>query len=209
VFCFQPDATAAFIGITPERLFARQGDRLHSEIVAGTRPRGRHDADDRKLKNDLLRSAKDQLEHDIVRKGIRQRLHKFVDDLQVDGPTQVLALASTQHLYSAVHGRLRPGVHDGILIDRLHPTPALGGYPTENALAEIPQLEPFCRGWYGAPVGWIAADAAELAVAIRSALIAGCHASIYSGAGIVPGSTAHGEWEEIEHKIRDYLRLFA
>ncbi len=79
--------------------------------------------------------------------------------------------------------------------------------PTENALDEIRRLEPFQRGWYAAPVGWIGVDEAEFAVAIRSGLIHEDRLTLYSGAGIVPGSTADSEWDEIEHKISDFLQL--
>ena len=83
----------------------------------------------------------------------------------------------------------------------------MGGYPTENALAEIERLESFPRGWYAGPIGWVGADSAEFAVAIRSGLVRSRQLSLYSGAGIVPGSTAESEWEEIEHKIGDFLEI--
>ncbi|MCA9197695.1 MAG: isochorismate synthase [Planctomycetales bacterium] len=206
-FCFQLNPETAFLGATPERLFSRLDASLLSEVVAGTRRRGQSEAEDQVLAEQLLASQKDQLEHDIVRKSIRQRLHKFVDSLQVDSKASILKLAHKQHLYSAVKATLKSEVTDGQLIDRLHPTPAVGGYPTENALAEIRRLETFDRGWYAAPVGWISADAAEFAVGIRSGLVTGNQLSVYSGAGIVPGSTAEEEWQEIEHKIRDFVSI--
>lgn len=206
-FCFQAGGTG-FVGATPERLFRREANRLASEVVAGTRPRGDTVDEDRRLGQTLLDSPKDQLEHDIVRKSICQRLHALVSRLEVDGRASLLRLASKQHLYSSVSAELLPNVHDGQLIERLHPTPAVGGYPTENAVAEIKRLEPFGRGWYAAPVGWISSDSIELAVAIRSALVNDHLLSLYSGAGIVPGSDAVAEWDEVEHKISDILQLF-
>ncbi|MCA9218163.1 MAG: isochorismate synthase [Planctomycetales bacterium] len=204
-FCFQLDHGTAFVGATPERLIKRHGSRLLSEVVAGTRPRGLTESEDRRLAQELLSSAKDQLEHDIVRKSIRQRLHKYVNALEVDSQASLLKLARKQHLYSGVRATLKDGVSDGELLERLHPTPAVGGYPTENALAEIARIEQFDRGWYAAPIGWITSDAAEFAVAIRSGLVSDRELSLYSGAGIVPGSKADEEWCEIEHKIRDFL----
>jgi menaquinone-specific isochorismate synthase len=206
-FCFQIDPQTAFLGATPERLFLRHGDQLESEAVAGTRRRGQDPTEDQSLADDMSHSAKDQLEHDIVRKGIRQRLHSCVQSLKVDAQASVLKLPRKQHLYSHVRASLRPPITDGELMERLHPTPAVGGYPTDNALAEIEQLEPFERGWYAAPVGWIDAEAAEFAVAIRSGLVQGNQLCLYSGAGIVPGSTAEAEWDEIEHKIGDFLDI--
>ncbi len=206
-FCLQPNADVAFLGATPERLFSRRDREFASEVVAGTRRRDADDDTDRQLAADLLASAKDQLEHDIVRKSIRQRLHAYVEKLGVDAKASILKLAKKQHLFSRVVGQLKDGVGDGQLIKRLHPTPAVGGYPTENALAEIERLEPFERGWYAGPVGWVSAEAAEFAVAIRSGMLERNSLSLYSGAGIVPGSTPQLEWEEIEHKIGDFLEI--
>ena len=196
-----------FIGATPERLFGRNGRLLESEVVAGTRSRGQSPQDDERLGRELLASAKDQMEHDIVRKSIRQRLHGIVRRLDVDQKATLLKLANKQHLYSHVQGELTEEVGDGELIERLHPTPAVGGYPTENALSEIARLEQFERGWYAAPIGWISSTSAEFAVAIRSGLVRDHELSLYSGAGIVPGSQADDEWNEIEHKISDFLLL--
>ena len=204
-FCFQLNSRLAFVGATPERLFTRRESRLLSEVVAGTRRRGENAKADQALEAELLNSSKDQLEHDIVRKSIRQRLHKLVDSLEVDSKASILKLARKQHLYSSVQASLKPDVTDGQLFDTLHPTPAVGGYPVENALTEIDRLEPFDRGWYAAPIGWVSPDEAEFAVAIRSGLISDNVLSLYSGAGIVPGSTPSQEWDEIEHKISDFL----
>ena len=206
-FAFEPEADSVFMGATPERLYKRQGGTLSSEVVAGTRRRGGSADEDRRLGEELLASEKDQLEHHIVRKSIRQRLHSFVESLEVDARAALLKLASKQHLFSRVSGRLRPNTRDEDLLGRLHPTPAVGGYPTENALAEISRLEPFERGWYAAPVGWISRDASEFVVAIRSALLRGRDLHLFSGAGIVPGSTPEAEWDEIEAKIADFLQI--
>jgi len=208
-FCLQPQEGSAFIGATPERLIQRKDKWAYSEAVAGTRPRGNTPENDDVLAQQLLTSRKDHLEHDIVRKSIRQRMHLLCDNVQVDESARLLRLSTKQHLFSALQGRIRKGVTDGDLIDSLHPTPAVGGYPTENALVEIQHLEPFCRGWYAAPVGWISRDAAEFAVAIRSALVENNRLSLYSGAGIVHGSKPDDEWDEIENKVSDYLALCA
>ena len=206
-FCFQIAPQHAFLGATPERLFHLSKRQLLSEVVAGTRPRGDTVGQDQRLAYDLLTSEKDQLEHDIVRKSIRQRLHRLVDHLEVDSHASLLKLSRKQHLYSAVEARLKSDVGEGAIIERLHPTPAVGGYPPENALPEIARLESFERGWYAAPVGWISADEAEFAVAIRSGRIHGREMSLYSGAGIVEGSVAEDEWNEIENKISDFLEI--
>ncbi|MEM7478846.1 MAG: isochorismate synthase [Planctomycetota bacterium] len=205
VFCFDFGDESAFVGATPERLFFREGNRLYSEVVAGTRVRGENSEADELLAKELLNSDKDQREHDIVRKSIRQKLHKFVEHLEVDSQASILRLAKKQHLRSNVCGTLKDGVDDGMLLNRLHPTPAVGGYPTDNALPEIARIEPFSRGWYAAPVGWIGGEDSQFAVAIRSGLVSGRTLTLYSGAGIVRGSDPDEEWQEIENKIQDYM----
>ena len=207
VFCFDFGAESAFVGATPERLFLRRGDELQSEVVAGTRMRGDNSIEDEGLAIELLTSDKDQREHDIVRKSIRQKLHQFIDHLQVDSQASILRLARKQHLRSNVRGNLKANVDDGMLLKRLHPTPAVGGYPTENALPEIARIEPFNRGWYSAPIGWIDADSAQFAVAIRSGLVEGDTLSLFSGAGIVRGSDPDQEWQEVENKIQDFMSV--
>ena len=97
-------------------------------------------------------------------------------------------------------------VTDGKIIDRLHPTPAVGGSPRREAIDRIGELETFDRGWYAGPVGWVSKSAAEFCVAIRSAQIVRNRLNVYAGAGIVPGSEAEKEWEEIENKIASFLK---
>jgi menaquinone-specific isochorismate synthase len=206
-FVLQPDAGAAFMGTTPERFFRRTGRDLESEVIAGTRPRGITADDDARLADDLLNSSKDQNEHDIVRKCLKQRLHLLCGRLSVDEEAQLLRLERKQHLQSRIEGQLLDHVTDGRLIEELHPTPAVGGYPQENAVHEIERLEPFRRGWYASPVGWIGANAIEFAVAIRSGLVRERFVDVYSGAGIVAGSEPVEEWREVEHKISDFVKV--
>lgn len=203
----ETDEGVAFVGATPERLFRRRERALESEVIAGTRKRGDNAEDDRLLAAELLASDKDQREHDIVRKSIRQKLHQFVDHLEVDNQASLLRLARKQHLRSNVQGSIKPDVDDAVLLSQLHPTPAVGGYPTENALPEIARIEPFNRGWFAAPVGWIGSDDAEFAVAIRSGFIQGNTVTLFSGAGIVRGSEPAEEWQEVENKIQDFMSI--
>jgi menaquinone-specific isochorismate synthase len=99
-------------------------------------------------------------------------------------------------------------VTDAEVLLALHPTPAVGGYPRREALEEIRALEPFDRGWYAGPVGWIGAEGSEFAVGIRSGLVRGNSLALFSGAGIVAGSVPEDEWAEIEQKIGGFVRVF-
>jgi len=206
-FCFMPDADSAFVGASPERLYRREGSALETEAVAGTRPRSSDPARSAKYADDLLASGKDRREHAYVLEGIRTALAPLCETLDMDAEPSLLKLKRGFHLYSAVKGHLASGADDAAILSRLHPTPALGGWPTDEALQRISAWEPFDRGWYAAPVGWIGRDAAEFAVGIRAGLVRPNRLLLYSGAGIVQGSTPDSEWDEIEHKISDFIHV--
>ena len=205
-FCYQIDDNLAFVGASPERLYRREGRTIFSDALAGTRRRGVTDEEDKQLEDELFHSAKERHEQALVREHIVNDFWTLCDDVRVIGETQVIKLAQLQHLYDAIEGQLRVGVSGEQVMAALHPTPAVGGFPREKAYEEIERLEPFDRGWYAAPVGWIGVGSAEFAVAIRSALVTGKQIHAYSGAGIVPGSTADAEWDEIENKLLNFRK---
>ena len=201
----------AFVSASPERLFRLDGRRVQTEAVAGTRPRDERDADDDRLLADLLGSEKDQREHRFVVDAVARRLAPLSTHFHADAHAQAMTLARGRHLLTPIEATLRPGVGALDVLRALHPTPAVGGTPRRPAEAAIACLEPFDRGLYAGPIGWIGrdadgAEAAELAVGIRSALVDGPRVALYSGAGIVAGSEPDAEWDEIEHKTGDLLR---
>ncbi len=206
-FLFQPKPGAVFIGGTPELLYQRKGSDIFSEAIAGTRMRGKNEQEDEKYEAELLNSEKDRREHRFVMDNVRDILEGLCSEMDSSADVSVLKLSRVQHLYTSFHGTLKPEITDAQIIAQLHPTPAVGGYPTDNALPEIESLEPFRRGWYAAPVGWLARDGAHFAVAIRSGLVLGSNLYLYSGAGIVEGSVADLEWDEINNKIANFLRV--
>ena len=208
----EAEGGAAFLTATPERLFRLDGRAIQTEAVAGTRPRSASDADDDRLRDELLASEKDRREHGYVRDRIEAALAPLTASLDVDGDASAMTLARGRHLYTGVRGTLAGGVGALDVLRALHPTPAVGGTPTDLALDVIDRLEPFDRGLYAGPVGWVGRDgagreAAEVAVGIRSGLVQGRALSLYSGAGIVAGSDPAAEWAEIEHKIGDFARV--
>ena len=205
-FYFHADEGHAFLGATPERLFKRQGRTLHTEAIAGTRPRGLTTRDDERYARALLNSEKEVREHSIVVDMIQNVLEKYCHNLVMDEEVQITRLSHVQHLCKHFKGELDPETSDADLIKALHPTPAMGGYPTDIALEAIEDLEPFNRGWYAAPIGFVGHDHTEFVVAIRSALIEKERVSLYSGAGIVLGSDPADEWQEIEDKISKFLK---
>lgn len=210
-FLVRPAEGTAFVGASPERLFRKDGAELRTEAVAGTRPRGESASRDAALRDELRFSEKDQREHGYVLAAIRDALEPLSDRLTADAETSDLRLARGRHLYAGVEATLKPDIHAFDVLRALHPTPAVGGTPTPDAMDRIEAVEPFDRGWYAGPVGWIGRDDAEFAVAIRSGLVretdGGATLSLFSGAGIVRGSEPEAEWAEIEQKIGDFARV--
>lgn len=207
-FCFQLSANKAFMGITPERLYCRDNGNVFSEALAGTRQRHEDKVVDNQLGLDLLHSEKDLREHRSVSDMVRSSLGPFCDDIKSVSQETLLKLPHVQHLHTLFKGHLNNGVSDAELLSRLHPTPAVGGYPRNESIYHIKEMEPFDRGWYAGPVGWVSKNASEFAVAIRSALLAKKTISLYAGSGIVRGSDPQKEWDETENKILNFTRLF-
>jgi menaquinone-specific isochorismate synthase len=207
-FCFQVNPTTAFIGTSPERLYYRQDRLLKTEAIAGTRQRGESAILDRELSERLRNSPKDLHEHQLVVNHLRGILAELCHDVTIDRELEILKLNKVQHLYTQCHGTLKADLNDADILPQLHPTPAVGGFPRTPALQLIQELEPFERGWYAAPVGWVGYDDAEFAVAIRSGSIDRDRLLLFAGAGIVRGSRSDEEWAEIENKIHHFTELF-
>lgn len=199
---------SAFIGASPECMYRRDAYRIFTEAVAGTRGRGTDARNDDALAAELANSLKEQREHELVVDGILAGLDSVCDQYSIVDSRAPLRLQTLRHLATRMEGQLRSGVDDFQILAALHPSPAVGGYPTERAVSQLRGCESFDRGWYAGPVGWVARNRAEFAVAIRSALIHGNQIELFAGAGIVPGSEPESEWSEIECKIRPFLRLF-
>ncbi|MFF5518599.1 isochorismate synthase [Streptomyces coeruleorubidus] len=211
-----PDATVfavghgahTFIGATPEYLVRLSGTSVHALGLAGTAPRGSTARLDTELEKQLTDSAKIRHEHDVVVRMLVNALRPTCAHVEAgNGPT-VLKLANVQHLATVVEGRgVQPGL--GILhfVERLHPTPALGGHPREASLNWLKQNEGLERGWYAGTIGWTdASGQGEFAVAIRCALVRDSTASLYAGCGIVADSDPEEEYEETLVKLRPMLQ---
>lgn len=205
-FAFQFSEHEAFIGCSPERLYLRQNQHIISEAVAGTVLRGNSEQADFALAESLFIDPKLRLENDLVQQFLEPILSSLCNDITVDKMT-ILKLKHIQHLKKSIHGELHHNVNDAMLINELHPTPAVGGYPKQHALEFIHKNEQYQRGWYSGLVGVLNDDKSELCVAIRSALITNNKMKIFSGAGIVNGSVADLEWQELNNKINTLLNL--
>ncbi len=205
VFAFDHD-DRVFLGATPERLVEMDGNELKAACLAGSERRGATAEEDRLLGESLLNSRKDQEEHAIVVRALTEGLSGLCHQLIMPDKPELLSVSNVHHLYTPIVARLRDGVCILDAVERLHPTPAVGGFPRDTALAFIRAHEGMDRGWYASPVGWVGPDGGgEFAVALRSALVDGNHAALFAGCGIMGDSDPQREYEESALKLRPML----
>lgn len=196
-----------FFGATPERLVKVKDRQALSTCLAGSIPRGRTVERDTQLGEELLSDKKNRSEHQYVVSMISKVFGAHSTHVTVPKTPKLMKIRDIQHLYTPVEGELMPGSTLLDLVRDLHPTPALGGEPKQEALSLIRQYETMNRGYYAAPVGWIDAKGnGEFAVAIRSALLNETEAYLYAGGGIVEDSTPEAEYDETWVKFRPMLR---
>lgn len=192
-----------FFGASPELLVERRAGIVTALGLAGSAARSDDPDEDRRLGLRLLGSAKDRIEHEIVVRALREGLSDVTEDLRAPNQPKLQQLRHIQHLATEVEGRARPGVDVLELVARLHPTPAVCGWPTAAARKVIDAHETFDRGWYAGPVGWVDGNGdGEFAVALRSALVRAERAWLFAGAGIMGESRPEDELAEIELKFR-------
>lgn len=190
-----------FVGASPERLASVDGRHVKASSLAGTARRGATDIDDDELAAQLVANPKERAEHAAVRDSLLEKLTSVCDEISAPREPSLLTLPHLHHLHTEVNGRLQEGCSLLDVVAMLHPTPAVGGTPRDAALAFIDANECLDRGWYAAPVGWLGREAGEFAVALRCALIAGDHATLYAGCGIVEGSDPTLEYAESQLKL--------
>lgn len=192
---------STLIGATPERLLVKSGRAVGADALAGSISAEVGGADAA-----LLASEKDRREHAFVVRHLIERLSPFCTQLGAAASPSIRRLPNLLHLYTPVRGSLRSDVRAADLVAAVHPTPAVGGTPTESAAHWIQEREPAPRGWYGGPVGWIDhEDNAEMVVALRCGVIRGAAAWLHAGGGIVRGSLPDAEWEESALKFAPLL----
>ena len=196
-----------FFGATPERLIEISNGRAYSACVAGSIRRGKSAAEDRELGDELLEDRKNREEHQYVVNMISQVFKTFCTDIKISKVPKLMKVRDIQHLFTPVEGKVEQGTDIFSLVQALHPTPALGGVPTDIAMEMIRSEENMDRGYYAAPIGWTdTAGNGEFAVAIRSALLDGDSAYLYAGGGIVADSEPDKEYDETWVKFRPVMR---
>ncbi|KOE78219.1 isochorismate synthase [Vibrio alginolyticus] len=208
-FLLALDQKHSFMGSTPERLYARQGNELYTEALAGTIGRGMNASQDMELANWLSQDSKNLNENQYVVDDIVERLTPHSECVEVEQEARLVRLRKVQHLKRSIHAQLKKGINGVQLLSALQPTAAVAGLPRKEAMDFILAHEPFARGWYAGSVGYISHQKAEFCVAIRSALLVDKQVQLFAGAGIVPGSVAEYEWQELDKKMSTLLSLIS
>ena len=197
-----------FAGATPERLLKATVDQFETVSIAGSAPRGKTKEEDEALAQALLADAKNTHEHQVVVDRLETALATLLADGFQSEARSVIKNRDIQHLFVPLAGQRKAGVNFLTAVQKLHPTPALGGEPKEAAVSWIRTHEPASRGMYGGPIGWlgIQEDIGEFAVAIRSGFFSGNQATLYAGCGIVADSDAESERQETRLKFQPMRR---
>ncbi len=200
------------VGASPEVLVRVQDDEATVRPIAGTRPRGRTPEEDRALEAELKADPKELAEHlmliDLGRNDIGRIAE--VGSVEVTDHMVIERYSHVMHLVSEVHGRIQPGMSAIDVLKATFPAGTLSGAPKVRAMEIINELEPVRRGVYAGAVGYLDWHGeADLAIAIRTALVQNGTLHVQAGAGIVADSDPDREWEETLNKGRALIRAVA
>nr|WP_216848456.1 MULTISPECIES: isochorismate synthase [unclassified Rathayibacter] len=200
-----------FLGASPETLVGVDHGVVTARVLAGTSARGADAEEDAAIVRALLASPKDRSEHSFAIASLLRELRRHTGALSTTPEPFALKLPNLWHLATDVRGTLDDASTALDLVDALHPTAAVAGTPTDRALDLLEELEPFDRGRYAGPVGWIDGNGdGEWAVGLRSAQVsAEGGVTAWAGAGIVADSDPDAELAETGMKFRPILDALA
>ncbi|GAA1447222.1 isochorismate synthase [Leifsonia poae] len=203
-------AVDGLVGSSPETLVRVDHGAVSARVLAGTISRGPDAAADHDAAVSLASSTKDQDEHRYAVASVISALEPHSSGLAASDIPFTLKLPNLWHLATDIEGTLSDGSTSLDLIDALHPTAAVAGTPTDAAVALIRELEPFDRGRYAGPVGWVGADGdGEWAIALRCAQVnESGDLTAYAGCGIVADSEPDRELAETTMKFRPVVEAF-
>ena len=193
-FLWQWTKNESFFGASPERLISCYQGTIRSDALAGTAAKG----DDGQ---ELLRSTKNLREHELVVSSILSKLKKHSLSPSYFIKPRLVKQGSLIHLHTPIVAPAK-GKLPLSLVESLHPTPAVAGLPGRSAMNWIRALEPFERGNYAAPIGWVDSKGnADFRVAIRSGYTRDKNLYLMAGAGLIKGSSLEGEMQEVGLKF--------
>lgn len=207
IFIFH-SGISTFFGASPEKLLKLMSDYVETDSLAGSAPRGKNNPEDKVLEDELLSSTKNLFEHRTVIEFIEKQFSKMNIQITFNSVPLIKKLNNIQHLFTNIRADINPKGTTFNLLEHLHPTPAVCGVPTPEAMQLIRELENYSRGLYTGLLGWFNfSGEGEFTVAIRSALLKGKKLYLFAGSGIVEGSDPASEFKETELKFKPILSL--
>ncbi len=205
MFFLRFDDDLSLIGASPEMMVRLEDGTATVRPIAGTRPRGKTDAEDDALAAELLADEKERAEHVMLVDLGRNDLGRVCEYGTVRVPEMMVIerYSHVMHIVSQVEGRLRPGMTAFDLLRATFPAGTLSGAPKVRAMEIIEELEGTRRGPYGGAVGYFSFDGSmDTCITIRTMVMRGDTVTFQAGAGIVADSDPAREYEESVNKAR-------
>ncbi len=199
--------SGCWVGASPEVLLDIEGLHYYTEAVAGTVRRDPYETVDTELGEWLMRDRKNRYEHKLVVDSLYSALQPISHTLEMEEQPRLLKLRGLQHLHTPLRGELKTQIHPLQIAHELHPTPAVGGTPKQDAQEWLRLNEPLDRSWFTGLTGWIdTLGDASLNVVLRCAYLEQNRVDLYAGAGLVADSDSLSEWEETELKLGNMIK---
>ena len=200
------------VGSSPEILVRLEDEQVTVRPIAGTRPRGKTEAEDKLLEQELLADPKERAEHIMLMDLGRNDVGRVAKtgSVRVTDKMVIERYSHVMHIVSNVTGELKPDMDAVDVLRATFPAGTVSGAPKVRAMEIIEELEPTRRGIYSGAVGYIGWNGnMDTAIAIRTAVIKDKMLYIQAGAGIVADSVPRSEWNETMNKARAIFRAVA
>ncbi|MFS0575680.1 chorismate-binding protein [Sporosarcina sp. 179-K 3D1 HS] len=198
------------IGTSPESLVSVSGGTVMTNPIAGTRRRGRDEAEDLALEKELRNDPKELSEHDMLVELSKREMVDVCDptSIEIANYMKTVRYEHVMHLVSEVEGNLAPGLHALDALKATLPAGTVSGSPKRRAMELIDELESTSRGIYGGAIGYIGLNGnIDFALTIRTMVIKDGKAYVQAGAGIVEASIPALEYKETVNKARSLLEV--
>jgi anthranilate synthase component 1 len=200
------------VGASPETMVRVEGREITLRPIAGTRPRGRSEDEDRRLERELLADPKERAEHVMLVDLGRNDVGRVAEtgSVEVTELMTVERYSHVMHIVSNVRGRLKPEYDAFDAFRATFPQGTVSGAPKIRAMEIIDELEPVRRGVYAGAVGYFSyAGNTDTAIALRTLLVKGGRVYIQAGGGIVADSDPASEYQETVNKARATVRALS
>lgn len=205
-------ADFSIISSSPERLVSVNNGIVEARPIAGTRPRGKNEANDKALLEELINHPKERAEHIMLIDLVRNDLGRIstAGSVEVDELMVVETYEHVHHIVSNIKGILKPQITPGDVINAVFPGGTITGCPKVRCMEIIAELEKIGRGPYTGSVGYINHSGdMDLNILIRTMVLKGNQLNFRTGAGIVYDSIPENEVEETRHKAKGLLKVFS